>query len=101
MRYEVTCDAIHKSIQSLSEWYFPGKDLLEQTEVVQNDATQESYKSMLLFQVAELVQMALLLKLKKLSGSETPTAELKQFRSMARMIERVHKVNLHLQNDMG
>ena len=64
MRYQVSCDVIHKSIQSLSEWHFSGKDLLESNEVIQNDTTQESYKCMLLFQMAELMQLALLLKLK-------------------------------------
>lgn len=48
-RYMLAQDALHKAIQCLSEWQFPGKHLLEQYDPIQNDATQESYKVMLLY----------------------------------------------------
>jgi hypothetical protein len=100
MRYQVSCDAIHKAVQALQEWYYPGKELLEQVEIIQNDTTQESHKSMLLYQVAELVQMVIMMKLKKVAGGEIEAAELKKFRSTASMIERVHQVNLDVENDL-
>jgi len=55
---------------------------------------------MLLYQVAELVQMVIMMKLKKVAGGEIEAAELKKFRSTASMIERVHQVNLDVENDL-
>ena len=55
---------------------------------------------MLLYQIAELTQMSLTLKLKKVSGLSILVAELKQFRSSVRMIERIHQVNLNMVKDL-
>lgn len=59
-RYQIAEDCVHRSVQLLCEYPVYQLDV---EDPIQQDNTQEAYKEMLLYQIAQLTQLAIYSKL--------------------------------------